>query len=138
MRRFFNSALLNENAPIFFVDFLLGHQLDATHEAYYRASPEKLKDEYAKYVSFLTIEKTMDPTEHPAFIQMKEDKEAYRRITDIMTQERQDERSELKELRAEIEKIKQSQEVTEITLELQKRDPELISTVLEAIKAMKS
>jgi len=108
MRRFFNSTLLNENAPIFFVDFLLGHQLDATHEAYYRASPEKLKEEYAKYVSFLTIEKSIDPTEHPAFIQLKEDKDAYKRITDIMTQERRGEREELQELRAEMEKIKEA------------------------------
>lgn len=111
MRRFFNSTLLNESAPIFFVDFLLGHQLDATHEAYYRASPEKLKEEYSKYVSFLTIEKTMDPTEHPAFIQMKEDKEAYKRITDIMTQERRDEREELQELRAEVEKMKNMESI---------------------------
>lgn len=110
MRRFFNTTLLNENAPLFFVDFLLGHQLDATHEAYYRASPEKLKEDYAKYVSFLTIEKSIDPTEHPAFIQMKEDKDAYKRITYIMTQERQGEREELQELRAEMEKMKEASE----------------------------
>jgi len=109
MRRFFNSILLNENAPIFFVDFLLGHQLDATHEAYYRASPKKLKEEYAKYISYLTIEKSIDPGEHPAFIQLKEDKDAYKRIANIMTQERRDEREELQELRAEIEKIKNTE-----------------------------
>jgi hypothetical protein len=118
MRRFFNTTLLNESASIFFVDFLLGHQLDATHEAYYRASPEKLKKEYAKYISYLTIEKSIDPTEHPAFIQMKDDKDAYQRITDIMTQERRDERSELQELRAEIDKIKK---INEDTAEFQQK-----------------
>ncbi len=111
MRRFFNTTLLNEHASLFFVDFLLGHQLDATHEAYYRASPEKLKEEYTKYISYLTIEKSIDPTEHPAFIQMKEDKDAYKRITDIMTQERKDERSELQELKAEIENMKATESI---------------------------
>lgn len=62
MRRFFNTTLLNEHASIFFVDFLLEHQLDATLEAYYRASPGKLKEEYTKYISYLTIEKSIDPT----------------------------------------------------------------------------
>ncbi len=118
MRRFFNTTLLNESASIFFVDFLLGHQLDATHEAYYRASPEKLKKEYAKYISYLTIEKSIDPTEHPAFIQMKDDKDAYKRITDIMTQERRDERSELQELRVEIERMKK---INEDTAEFQQK-----------------
>ncbi len=92
--------------------------MDATHEAYYRASPKKLKKEYAKYISYLTIEKSIDPTEHPAFIQMKDDKDAYKRITDIMTQERRDERSELQELRAEIERIKK---INEDTAEFQQR-----------------
>jgi integrase len=46
MRRFLNSTLLAEKASIFFVDFLLGHQLDATHEAYYRADPKSLREEY--------------------------------------------------------------------------------------------
>lgn len=53
----------------------------------------------------------MDPTEHPAFIQMKEDKIAYKRITDIMTQERRDEREELQELREEFEKIKNQESI---------------------------
>ncbi len=57
MRRFFNTTLLNNGAQLHFVDFLVGHQLDSTHEAYYRADPASLKEEYQKYVPYLTISK---------------------------------------------------------------------------------
>lgn len=58
MRKYFNSALLNAGADIFFVDFLMGHKISGTHEAYYRADPESLKKKYMKYLPFLAIEDT--------------------------------------------------------------------------------
>lgn len=58
MRKHFNSALLNAGADIFFVDFLMGHKISSTHEAYYRADPESLKKKYIKYLPFLSIADT--------------------------------------------------------------------------------
>lgn len=60
MRKYYNSALLNAGADSFFVEYTMGHTLDDTRGAYFRASPEKLKEIYAKYVSALTISPLMD------------------------------------------------------------------------------
>jgi len=58
MRKYFNSALLNAGADIFFVDFIMGHKIDETRAAYFRADPVKLKERYIKYLPFISIEKT--------------------------------------------------------------------------------
>ncbi|WP_321417138.1 tyrosine-type recombinase/integrase [uncultured Methanomethylovorans sp.] len=60
MRKYFNSALLNAGCDSFFVEFTMGHTLDDTRSAYFRASPEKLKKIYAKFVPYLTIQKELD------------------------------------------------------------------------------
>ncbi len=56
LRKFFNSTLLNNGADIFFTDYLMGHVIDQTHEAYFQASPEKLRERYMRFVPFLSIE----------------------------------------------------------------------------------
>ena len=58
MRKYFNSALLNAGADIFFVDFVMGHKIDETRAAYFRADPTKLKERYIRYLPFLAIEET--------------------------------------------------------------------------------
>jgi len=56
LRKFFYSTLLNNGADIFFTKFLMGHTVDQTHEAYFRADAQKLKERYMKFVPFLSIE----------------------------------------------------------------------------------
>lgn len=107
LRRFFNSTLLSEHAQLFFVDFLLGHKLDATHEAYYRANPESLKEEYKKYVPYITIEKALDIAESPEYLKIKQENQ----ILQTETARHVVERSELQELRAEIEKMKDTESI---------------------------
>ena len=58
LRKYFNSILLNNGADIFFTDYLMGHKIDQMHQAYYRASPKKLREKYIKYHPFLSIEDT--------------------------------------------------------------------------------
>lgn len=94
MRKYFNSALLNVGADSFFVEFTMGHTLDDTRSAYFRASPEKLKEIYKKYVPFLTIEKSLDITDSPDFKRIINENEVLRA-----------ERQELQELRAKVEAI---------------------------------
>jgi integrase len=57
-RKFFNSALLNGGADIFTVEYLMGHTIDETKAAYFKADPERLKDRYMKYLPYLSIEDT--------------------------------------------------------------------------------
>jgi integrase len=56
MRKFFCSAMLNAGADSFFIEFLMAHTLDSTRAAYFRASPEKLKEIYLKFIPSLTIQ----------------------------------------------------------------------------------
>jgi integrase len=57
-RKFFNSALLNGGADIFTVEYLMGHTIDETKAAYFKADPERLKERYMKYLPYLSIEGT--------------------------------------------------------------------------------
>jgi integrase len=106
MRRFLSSKLLANGASIFFADFILGHELDGTRIAYYRADPDSLKAEYKKYIPFITIEKSLDISESEEFKQIKAE-----HITLIVEAEKHRiERSELQELRAELEAEKTGKE----------------------------
>jgi hypothetical protein len=60
MRRYFDSTLLNVAAPLFFVDYCMGHQLDATHDGYYRGQPEKVRKQYIDYMHHLIIQPEPD------------------------------------------------------------------------------
>ncbi|AKB36122.1 hypothetical protein MSSAC_1532 [Methanosarcina siciliae C2J] len=108
MRKVFDSALLNAGADSFFVEFIIGHKIDKTRAAYFRAQPEKLKEIYAGYIDALTIEEKLDPTEHPSYTLMKQRNEELETQNEIMTRERQAERETLKTVLDEIEKLKQA------------------------------
>ncbi len=58
LRKFFNSALLNNKAEFFFVEFLMGHTIGSTQAAYFKADPIKLREQYARYVPFLSLTDT--------------------------------------------------------------------------------
>ncbi|RXA21709.1 hypothetical protein EQO05_00165 [Methanosarcina sp. MSH10X1] len=104
MRKYFNSALLNAGADSFHVEFFMGHTLDDTKAAYFRADKGKLKEIYKKYIPYITIEKALDPEQHPDFIILKKESETYARAAANATVER----NELIELRAEMERLKQA------------------------------
>jgi integrase len=106
MRRYFNSALLNAGCDSFHVEFLMGHKLDETRAGYFRASPEKLKQIYLKYVPFLTIQKEEDITENPLF----KERESYRQVLEAQLAKNTIENSELKDMK---ERLKQTEEANE-------------------------
>ncbi len=58
LRKFFNSQLINNGADIFFTDYLMGHKIDGTRAAYFKADPEKLKVRYIRFLPYLTVEET--------------------------------------------------------------------------------
>ncbi|AAM04968.1 tyrosine-type recombinase/integrase [Methanosarcina acetivorans] len=129
VRKFFNSTMLANRAELFFVDFLMGHQIDGTRDAYFRADPVSLRKEYEKYIPYLTIEKTLDPTEHPTFIQMRKDADAYKRVADIASEERKAEREELQNLRTEIENMKKKEDIKKSTINF--NDPDIRAQLLK-------
>lgn len=106
MRRFFATTLLNESAQQYVVDFMQGHEIDATHEGYFRANPHKLHEEYEKYIPLLTIQKDFDISESPEYQKIKQENETLARETARHFVER----SELQDLRAELERMKKELE----------------------------
>lgn len=72
MLRYFNSTLQNARAPINFFDYLMGHTLDAEHDAYYRASPNDLSEQYMQYINYLTISKYAVVAETDEYKRIKE------------------------------------------------------------------
>lgn len=137
MRRFLNSTLLAKpcNASIFFVDFILGHEMDATRAAYYRADSASLKEEYMKYLPSITIQKEIDPETHPDFIKLRNESETYARAAANATVER----SELIKMKEEIERMKAEREdlISEIMAEKHIDEENLQYTIeLEVQKRM--
>jgi hypothetical protein len=102
MRRYFDSALKNVGCDSFHVEFWLGHKLSATQEAYFRASPEKLRDIYLKFVPYLTIQKDLDISESPEYQRIKQENQ----VLQAETARHIVERSELQDLRAAVEELK--------------------------------
>lgn len=99
MRRYFNSALLNAGCDSFHVEYFMGHKLNETQAAYFRASPEKLREIYLKYVPYLTIQKEADVSESPEYQRIKQENQ----ILATETARHVVERQELKDLREQLE-----------------------------------
>ncbi|WP_440951479.1 tyrosine-type recombinase/integrase [Methanococcoides sp. FTZ1] len=126
MRKMFNSILYNAGADTFFVEFLMGHTIDETRAAYFRADKEKMKERYLRYVPYLTIQKEMDVSESPQFQEMKQENEALKaeNVKNIV------ERSELQKVKAELERMKEHQAALSEILGKFQEDPEIMAKAL--------
>lgn len=114
MRKFFNSTLLANGADIFTTDFMMGHKIDATKDAYFRADPNSLKKKYINFVPYLTIQKELNVAESPEFKKLKDENEILARETAKATVER----AEIQDLRAKIDEMeKRKAESSEISKE---------------------
>ena len=100
MRKYFNSALLNVGCDSFHTEFWMGHTLDDTQAAYFRANPTALREIYQKYVPYLTIQKELNVAESPEYIRMKNENEILARETAKATVERE----EIKRMKADFDK----------------------------------
>ncbi|WP_370575804.1 tyrosine-type recombinase/integrase [Methanomethylovorans sp.] len=130
LRKYFNSALLNAGADSFFVEFTMGHTLDDTRSAYFRATPEKMRDIYRQYIPFLTIQKELDISESPEYQSIKKENV----ILQAETARHVVERSELAAVKAELDEMKKHQQAfNEVLARLQDK-PELFMHVLKKVE----
>jgi len=106
MRKFFNSTLLANGADIFTTDFMMGHKIDATKDAYFRADPKSLREKYKNFIPYLTIQKELNVAESPEFKRLKDENEILARETAKATVER----AEIQNLRSELEELKKKKE----------------------------
>lgn len=122
IRKYYNSCLYNAGADSFFVEYTMGHTLDDTRAAYFRAIPADMKKIYMKFLPYLTIEKNLDISTNPEFLKAISDKEkaeaeAYRVSV---------ERNELQKLKEEIEELKGLDKNKNALLELLVQSPEAV------------
>lgn len=99
MRKYFNSALLNAGCDAFHCEYWMGHQLNETQAAYFRANIQAQKELYKKYIPYLTIEKSLDISvspEYKAALERAEKAEAEAARVSV-------ERIELQEMRSKLE-----------------------------------
>lgn len=109
LRRMFNSILVAKKVPLINIDYMLGHRIDKTHEAYFRADVAALKEDFINYVPWLTFAEELDITVSPEFKRIAEDNEKLKAEISRVDVER----SEFQELREEIKRLKQAQEEKE-------------------------
>lgn len=137
LRKYFNNRLIAANCDPMIREFLMGHKIsDRTKASYFVADPTELKELYKSFIPFLTIEKPLDISESPDYLRIKQENQ----ILQAETERHILERSELQELRAEIERIKEMDKerngVAELVLELQQADPEVMNLLINAIKSV--
>ncbi|PAV07557.1 tyrosine-type recombinase/integrase [Methanosphaera cuniculi] len=58
LRKAFATTLYNSNLDPMTIDFLSGRSIDSTHDAYFKADPEKLKNKYMYFMDKLTVYNT--------------------------------------------------------------------------------
>jgi integrase len=134
MRKFFNSTLYNSECGEFYIEYWMGHSIDETRAAYFRANSDKLREIYLKYMPYLTIQKEADVSESPEYLRIRQENQ----ILQVETTRHIVERSELQELRAEMEKMKEKaaseQNVEDGFKNYIQNDPELLEILLKKVK----
>lgn len=129
MHKFFKNAIPDEfNSDI--VEFMMGHSLGKVKDAYYRANPDRIKEFYAKVYPYLTVEKALDVAESPEYRAIKHEN----RILQVETARHVVERSELSELRRELEEQKKRQNDFSELMELLQANPEMMLKAIANIK----
>jgi hypothetical protein len=107
MRKYFISTLRNTGFELAVINHMAGHKEKTTDRAYYWADAEKLKEQYKKFVPYLTIQKEADILESPEYQRIKQENQ----ILAAETARHVVERSELQEIKAEVEKIKDTESI---------------------------
>lgn len=132
VRKYFNSALLNAGADSFFVEYCMGHTLDSTRAAYFRASPDKLKEIYQKYIPYLTLQKELDISESPEYQKIKNENT----ILQAETARHIIERSELQDLKKELQELKELEQNIPALVQILMNSPEAIE-IMKNVKSQK-
>jgi site-specific recombinase XerD len=107
LRKWFNNQLKKAGCDLETKEFLMAHRTRESRGSYNAQGqdPDGLKEKFKNFIPFLTIEKSLDISESEDFKRIKAEHETLL----AEAEKHRVERTELQELRAEIEKLKQSQ-----------------------------
>ena len=102
VRKFFNHNMLENDADLSFVDFMMGHKVDTTHAAYHSPSIERMKKKYLHFMQYVTITEKIEYKS----IETKE----FKIITDELKAEKE-KTALLQQQIAEMQRINSSQHI---------------------------
>lgn len=102
MRKFFNTTLKNAGFDSERVEFFMGHTLDGTKGAYYRAEADKLRALYATFVPYLTIQKELDVASSPEYQKLQTENQDLRAAKEFYRAER----GEITSIKTEIDALR--------------------------------
>jgi len=61
LRKIFSTTLERNKFPHLYTRWLMGHSIDSTTSAYFKADPEALKEDYIQIINHLTVTQEIDP-----------------------------------------------------------------------------
>lgn len=116
IRKFFNSTLKNAGCPTDIVEFLMGHDLGKTKNAYYRGDPVGLRKIYGDYMVHLIIQKPLDVATSPEYKKI----EAENKVLVAETLKHMVERDELTEVKKEMRRMKMDRQFERCPIKITK------------------
>jgi len=127
LRKMFNSALINAGCDNFYIEYWMGHTLNDTQAAYFRANPEQMKEKYRQYIPFLTIQKDLDISESPEYQEIKKENE----VLQAETARHVVERSEMADLKKQLDEMRSHQNALTEIFEKLGKDPDTLKEVMD-------
>jgi hypothetical protein len=127
MRKMFNSALINAGCDNFYIEYWMGHTLNDTQGAYFRANPEQMREKYRQYIPYLTIQKELDVAESPEYQEIKKENQ----VLQAETARHVVERSEMADLKKQLDEMRQHQDALSEIFATLGKDPDTLKDVLK-------
>lgn len=119
LRRVFASTLERNKMPHLMTRWLMGHKLDSTTSAYFKADPEAIKEEYIQFISHLTVNQNVEVKTVTT--------EGY----DQLLKDSKEKREKIKSMEKEIEEMKEKNKERDKLLDEIIHDKKVMGNILK-------
>lgn len=132
MRKYFYNVLTNNKCPYPHAEYMMGHVLDTTRDAYFVPTEEEVKKSYIACIPYLTIQKEIDVTVNPEFIKMKERAEELEKENEVVSVERYEFQKMKKQI--EIDRMKHSIQILKMQKKIEPEKSEKIQKLINNLE----
>lgn len=97
LRKVFSTTLERNKFPHLYTRWLMGHSIDSTTAAYFKADPEALKEDYIQIINHLTVTQEIDPktVTSEGYKELKAELKSERNIREELERKMEEERKEM-------------------------------------------
>lgn len=97
LRKVFSTTLERNKFPHLYTRWLMGHSIDSTTAAYFKADPEALKEDYIQIINHLTVTQEIDPktVTSEGYKELKAELKSERNIREELERKIEEERKEM-------------------------------------------